>query len=79
MNWLPGDRIWYEPSPGLRFAGVIVGEGTLPETVRAKLVGHYAQWKSRDGQHAPFESRIVPAVALSAIVRRSEGLGSYEP
>lgn len=38
-------RVWYEPSEGVRFAGVVVGDGTLPNTKRVKLAAAYWHWR----------------------------------
>ena len=40
-----GDRVWYEPVPGIKFAGRVLGDGTLENTRRVRMIGHYGYWK----------------------------------
>lgn len=70
--FVDGDRVWYEPSAGLRFAGVVVGDGTLANTARVRVVGHYGQWKSANGTRADYKASHVAAAAHATMVRRSE-------
>jgi hypothetical protein len=44
-----GDRVWYEAAQGVRFAGVVTGDGSLPNTRRVRLAGHYWEWRGRRG------------------------------
>ena len=53
-------RIWYEPTPGLRFAGVVLGKGTLPNTLRVLLTVNYWAWK---GRSAP-RNAAQPAISV---------------
>lgn len=64
----PGMRIWYEPSPGLRFAGRVIGKGTLPDTARVVLTGHYRRWRMND----PYASGVMncPAIAIVWLASR---------
>jgi hypothetical protein len=57
-----GDLVWYEPSDGLRFAGEIVGKGTLEGCYRVRLASHYWAWKKRR-LLAGESSRVAPAIS----------------
>lgn len=63
-------RVWYEPSPGLRFAGIDLGEGSRPQWRRVLLSGHYWQWKSSKGQHHPFENGEQCAIVPDSLFPR---------
>lgn len=63
-------RVWYEPSPGLRFAGIDLGEGSMPQWRRVLLSGHYWQWKSSKGQHRPFANGEQCAVVPTRLFPR---------
>lgn len=78
MTWQRGDRVWYEPSPGLRFAGVVVGEGSLPGCYQVLLTGHYYQWKSSHGQREPFRHRLSPAISGASLTRRDGSIPSLD-
>ena len=43
----PGDWIWYQPSPGVRFAGVVMGSGALAGTLRVCMTDAY--WRMSRG------------------------------
>lgn len=67
-----GERVWYEAAPGIRFAGVVVGPGTLRDTLRIRLTPHYWRWK---GEGAPSGGRSQPAVATSHLYERDTDAG----
>ncbi len=66
----PGSRVWYEPSAGLKFAGVVVGDGSLPDTRRVMLTGHYWQWKSSKGQRERFVNAPASAISVGSLTWR---------
>lgn len=68
-EWQPGDLVWYAPSEGVRFAGVVKGEGTLPQTHRVQLCAAYWYWK---GATSPSGGRSAAAVAASRLSSRGE-------
>lgn len=70
MTFDRGDRVWYEPSAGLRFAGIVTGPGSIPGCVSVLLTGHYWQWKSRGGQHTRFMDRETFAISVACLTRR---------
>ena len=73
--FIEGARVWYEPSPGLRFAGRVIGDGTLPGTYKVRLTGHYHQWKSRSGTRAKFTAVDAPAISGDMLSGRTEHNG----
>ncbi len=60
--------VWYEPTPGLRFAGVVLGAGTLPDTLSVNLCGHYWVWKRKSDQ--PSQWGTASAIAESSVYDR---------
>jgi len=45
-----GDLVWYAPTTGVRFAGVICGEGAILNTMAVRLHLTYWIWKNRARQ-----------------------------
>jgi hypothetical protein len=39
VSWQRGDRVWYKPTEGISFAGIVLGDGSCMGTVRVLLVG----------------------------------------
>lgn len=71
-KWNEGDLVWYEPSPGIRFGGTVLGPGTIPECYRVHLCGHYWQWKSNS--KIEYRARIANAISGQALTRRAESI-----
>lgn len=69
--WKHGDKVWYEPSDGVLFAGVVLGNGSLPETCRVMLCAPYWMWKSDFGRRGV---GAAPAIASSALTRRDDAI-----
>jgi len=61
-----GTRVWYEPSEGTRFAGLVLGPGSLPECSRVMLCASYWYWK-RDGKTT---TRAASAIASDHLIER---------
>jgi len=61
-----GDRVWYQPSPGARFAGVVEGKGTLEGTRPVLLDAHYFQWKGTK----TFRAMAYPAIPVDFLYPR---------
>lgn len=70
-----GTRVWYEPSPGIRFAGVVVGAGTLRSTAAVCLSAHYWRWKGR----GPADKGVACAIAVDCLTRREAFLAELDP
>lgn len=65
----PGKKVWYEPSDGVRFAGVIVGAGTIsdPPTYRVRLTAAYWAWKDQFVRYGE-----QPAISACRLTERDE-------
>ena len=67
-EWNAGDRVWYEPSPGCRFAGLVLGSGVSPETRTVRLVGGYWLFKGR-----PVRTGTKNAISVHGLSPRTTG------
>jgi hypothetical protein len=66
VSWQRGDRVWYKPTEGISFAGIVLGDGSCMGTVRVLLVGHYFRWRQVRPPRKPrpsFGDGIAPALA----------------
>ena len=68
-----GDLVWYAPTPGARFAGIVVGEGTLRGTMAVRLHAFYWYFKDRVN-----DSCIAVAVAISRLTPRNERIYGFD-
>jgi hypothetical protein len=70
--WYALERVWYEPSTGLRFAGVVLGPTDVEQGIyRVYLCGHYWQWKSKERRPA-YRDGEARHIAGSALYARHE-------
>ena len=68
-----GDLVWYAPTPGARFAGIVVGEGTLRGTMAVRLHASYWQCKGRAN-----DSGIAVAVADQRLTPRDVRIYGFD-
>jgi hypothetical protein len=84
VSWQRGDRVWYEPSESIRFAGIVLGDGSCAGSVRMLLTGHYFRWRwvnsarcgwvnsARCGGPTPppFKNDVAPAIGAERLCVR---------
>ena len=64
-DWEAGQRVWYEPSPGMRFAGVVVSSPESNGQCEVMLTAHHSLWQKR-GSHV----RVRPSTEASSLTLR---------
>lgn len=74
MSWQRGDRVWYEPSEGVRFAGIVLGQGSCAGSVLVLLSGHYARWRWTNSglsrPRPPYQDCEAPAIGQDLLRTR---------
>jgi len=71
-----GDRVWYEPTPTLRFAGIWKSNGTIAGCGCVMLAGEYWAWKAR--LFAGEKRRTAPAIANEHLFWRASRIEGFD-
>lgn len=63
MEWLIGQKVWYTPSEGAQFAGVVLSHVGMDGCCQVLMTANYSVWKGNS--HRIRTCPAIPAYALT--------------